>query len=32
MDVEPSMANRAPEVETIKTMINRVEDRFGIKP
>ena len=32
MDVEPSTANRTPEVETTKTMINRVEDRFGIKP
>ena len=32
MDVEPSTANRTPEVETTKTMIERVEDRFGIKP
>jgi len=32
MDVEPSTANRTPEVETTKTMINRVEGRFGIKP
>ena len=32
MDVEPSTANRAPEVETTKTMIERVEERFGIKP
>ncbi len=32
MDVEPSTANRTPEVETTKTMINRVEERFGIKP
>ena len=32
MDVEPSTANRAQEAETTKTMINRVEDCFGIKP
>jgi len=32
MDVEPSTANRTQEVETTKTMIERVEDRFGIKP
>jgi transposase len=32
MDVEPSTANRAQEAETTKTMIERVEDRFGIKP
>jgi len=32
MDVEPSTANRTPEAETTKTMIERVEDRFGIKP
>jgi len=32
MDVEPSTANRTPEVETTKTMIERVEDRFEIKP
>jgi len=32
MDVEPSTANRTPEVETTKTMVNRVEDRFGIRP
>jgi transposase len=32
MDVEPSTANRAQEAESTKTMIERVEDRFGIKP
>jgi transposase len=32
VDVEPSTANRAQEVETTKTMIERVEERFGIKP
>jgi IS5 family transposase len=32
MDVEPSTANRTLEAESTKTMINRVEDRFGIKP
>ena len=32
MDVEPSTANRAQEVESTRTMINRVEDRFGIRP
>jgi transposase len=32
MDVEPSTANRAQEAETTKTMIDRVEDRFDIKP
>ena len=32
MDVEPSTANRTPEADTTKTMIERVEDRFGIKP
>ena len=32
MDVEPSTANRTQEAESTKTMINRVEDRFGIKP
>ena len=32
MDIEPSTANRTQEVETTKTMIERVEDRFGIKP
>jgi len=32
MDVEPSTANRTQEVESTKTMINRVEERFGIKP
>ena len=32
MDVEPSTANRAQEAETTRTMIDRVEDRFGIKP
>jgi transposase len=32
MDVEPSTANRVQEAETTRTMIDRVEDRFGIKP
>jgi len=32
VDVEPSTANRAQEVESTKMMIDRVEDRFGIKP
>lgn len=32
VDVEPSTANWTQEAETSKTMINRVEDRFGIKP
>jgi hypothetical protein len=32
VDVEPSTANRTREVETTKTMIERVESRFGIKP
>ena len=31
MDAEPSTANRTREVETTKTMIDRVEARFGIK-
>ncbi|MDH4003162.1 MAG: transposase, partial [Xanthomonadales bacterium] len=31
MDVEPSTANRTPEADTTKTMIERVEGRFGIK-
>jgi len=32
MDVEPGTANRTPEVETTKTMVERVEESFGIKP
>jgi transposase len=32
MDVEPSTANRAQEVESTRTMIDRVEERFGIRP
>lgn len=32
MDVEPGTANRTHEAESTKTMVNRVEDRFGIKP
>ena len=32
MDVEPSTANRAQEVETTRTMIERVKTRFGITP
>jgi transposase len=31
MDVEPSTANRTQEAESTRTMINRVEDRFGVK-
>jgi IS5 family transposase len=31
VDVEPTTANRGQEVESTKTMINRVEERFGIK-
>jgi len=32
MDVEPTTANRTQEAESTKTMIDRVEARFGIKP
>jgi transposase len=32
VDVEPSTANRAQEAETTRTMIERVEERFGMKP
>jgi len=32
VDVEPSTANRTQEAESTKTMIDRVEERFGIKP
>ena len=32
VDVEPSTANRTQEAETTKIMIERVEERFGIKP
>jgi len=32
MDVEPSTANRGQEVESTRTMIDRVEERFGIRP
>lgn len=32
MDVEPSTVNLAQEVEAAKGMIERVEERFGIKP
>jgi len=32
VDVEASTANRAKEVESTKTMIERVEERFGIMP
>jgi len=32
MDVEPTTANRTQEAESTKTMINRVEARFGLKP
>jgi transposase len=32
MDVEPSTANRTKEAESTKTMIDRVEEHFGIKP
>jgi transposase len=31
VDVEPTTANRIQEVEATKTMINRAEERFGIK-
>ncbi|ANI60937.1 transposase [Pseudomonas sp. GR 6-02] len=32
MDVEPTPAHRTPEVESTKTMIDRVEVQFDIKP
>jgi transposase len=32
VDVEPSTAHRTQEVESTKTMINRVEERFDLKP
>jgi transposase len=32
VDVEPSAVNKAAEVDATKKMIDRVEDRFGIKP
>ncbi|VVO15791.1 hypothetical protein PS914_04538 [Pseudomonas fluorescens] len=32
MDVEPTLAHRTAEVESTKTMIDRVEARFDIKP
>ncbi len=32
MDVEATTAHRTPEVESTKTMIERVEQRFAIKP
>lgn len=32
MDVEATPAHRTPEVESTRTMINRVEERFDIKP
>jgi transposase len=32
MDVEATQAHRTQEVESTKTMMQRVEDRFGIKP
>ncbi|HYM47661.1 MAG TPA: IS1182 family transposase, partial [Burkholderiaceae bacterium] len=32
VDVEATTANRAEEVQTARTMIERVESRFGIKP
>ena len=32
MDVEATPAHRTPEVESTKTMVQRVEDRFNIKP
>ena len=32
VDVEATPAHRTPEVESTKTMIDRVEERFGIKP
>lgn len=32
MDVEPTPAHRTAEVESTKTMIERVEELFDIKP
>lgn len=32
MDVEPTPAHRTAEVESTKTMIERVEEHFDIKP
>ena len=32
MDVESTTANRTQEAESTKTMVDRVENRFGIKP
>ena len=32
MDVESTKANRTQEAESTKTMVDRVEERFGIKP
>src|SRR5258706_7582508 len=32
VDVEATPANRTQEVESTKAMVNRVEERFGIKP
>jgi transposase len=32
MDVEATQANRTQEVNSTKTMVQRIEDRFGIKP
>jgi hypothetical protein len=32
MDVEATPANRTPEVDSTRTMIDRVEERFDIKP
>ena len=32
LDVEPTTANRSDEIQSTKTMIDRVEERFEIKP
>ena len=32
VDVEATAANRTDEVESTKTMVERVQERFGIKP
>ena len=32
VDVEPSAVNKAAEVEATKKMIDRVEEKFGMKP
>ena len=32
MDVEATPAHRTPEVDSTRTMVDRVEERFGVKP